>query len=99
MTATLERDLRPTISGHIDPLFEILLERVPMDTKHYDRIQGLEQACIDAPGWSNMVGGSATLPLPVTLSSALYTLQRYAVDNGIVTQDELAELYSEPVAA
>lgn len=96
MTATLEQGRRPAISGDIDPLFEILLERVQMGTEHYDRIQELEQACIDAPGWGNMVGGSATFPLPVTLSNALYALQRYAVNNGIVTQDELAELYDEP---
>lgn len=97
MTAT--QDLRPTISGHIDPLFHALRDRIQMGTPHYQSIRELEEACISAPGWGNMIGGPADYPLPRTLSDALYTLQRYAVENEIVTQDELAAFYGEPVPA
>ena len=99
MTATQERNLRPTISGHIDPLFHALRDRIQMGTPHYRPIRELEDVCIAAPGWGNMIGGPVDYPLPRTLSDALYALQRYAVDNEIVTQDELAEFYSEPSIA
>ena len=88
----------PTIATDIDPIFAALHERVTIDHPHYQQIRELEEACVDAEGWAECICNPNAKMSP-EVSAAIWNLQKFAMNNGIITEAEMAELYPEPAPA
>lgn len=88
----------PTVATDIDPIFQALHDRVTTGHPHFERVKELEEACVSAPGWQDCIGNPHA-EVSLGLSAAIWNLQCFAIENDILSEAEMAELYPEPVPA